>query len=151
MCQITGNVESAYFFLGVNTQNFSSASNREFSQSAVNQVRVHRSLKKSPFTCCRSSKTGRDLSKRARMLDIWVLSYHWNRKHSPIIVAFSRRIALKSGIFNDFWGAALHWRTWNDWKKKPTPKKITLSFWLWTDSVWGRTARSFTQTKKNSV
>jgi hypothetical protein len=38
LCQITGIVKSTEFFLGVNTQNFSSASNREFSQSSMNQV-----------------------------------------------------------------------------------------------------------------
>ena len=41
----TGIVTSTEFYLGVNTQNFSSASNREFSQSSVNQVPL-----RTPFT-----------------------------------------------------------------------------------------------------
>ena len=75
------NPEWAKYFLGVKIQDFSSASNRVFSLSEPKTGPPRQgSLEKVAFSGCRRATTSREIGMSARILVIWCLICHLNRK-----------------------------------------------------------------------
>jgi hypothetical protein len=72
--------EWAKYFLGVKIQNFSSASNREFSMSEPKTPSSAGFTGKSGIFWLRRATTSREIGMSARILVIWCLICHFNRK-----------------------------------------------------------------------